>query len=287
MTGYGRSVSEIGGKKITIEIKTLNSKQFDLINRIPAVYKEKELEMRSMILQDLERGKIELSIAVDESEQTGQYMVNHALAKKYYHDISLLAKDLYLDAGTDTLAVILKLPDVLQPVSETLAESEWQEVAAALKKAIVSCDESRTEEGRKLESDFIQRIQLIEKYLHEIEPYESTRIQRIREKFRKELKSTFEDQHIDENRFEQEIIYYLEKIDITEEKVRLKNHCDYFLQTLEDDTSNGKKLNFISQEIGREINTIGSKAGDSDIQKLVVQMKDELEKIKEQLFNIL
>ncbi|MFP4469786.1 MAG: YicC/YloC family endoribonuclease [Bacteroidales bacterium] len=287
MTGYGRAESEIGGKKITIEIKTLNSKQFDLINRIPQIYKEKELEMRSIILQHLERGKIELSITLDESESAGHYTLNRELAKKYHHDISQLAHDLQLDAGSDILATILKLPDVLHPIAMTLDESEWQSVSETLRSAISKCDASRREEGSKLEADFVHRIRLIETYLQEIAPFEGERIGRLREKFRKELKNTFDDEHIDENRFEQEIIYYLEKIDITEEKVRLKNHCEYFLQTLADDTSNGKKLNFISQEIGREINTIGSKAADSNIQKMVVQMKDELEKIKEQLFNIL
>ncbi len=287
MTGYGRAESEINNKKITIEIKTLNSKQFDMVNRIPAVYKEKELEIRSMLLKYLERGKMELSIAVDESESAGNFVLNRTLARQYYQEIKQLSEDLGLDDTTEIMATILKLPDVLQSRTETLDEEEWRQVAGILNEAISRCDHSRAQEGRKLESDFVQRIRLIETYLGQVDPFESDRIEKIKTKFKKDLSEDFDAQRIDENRFEQEVIYYLEKIDITEEKVRLKNHCEYFLQTLSDDTSNGKKLNFISQEVGREINTIGSKAYDVNIQKLVVQMKDELEKIKEQLYNIL
>ncbi len=288
MTGYGRAEGEAGTKKFTVEIKTLNSKQFDLISRIPIIYKEKELEIRSHLLQALSRGKIEITLTTDHSEKVENYALNIALAKKYFSEIQLLQREINIEDDPQIMNTLLKLPDVIQAVPEKLLDEEWKNISMIINLAVDNCDTSRINEGKNLEKDFTQRIKLIDAFLKEIEKFEGRRIERIREKFRKDLQKYVDDNKIDENRFEQEIIYYLEKIDITEEKVRLSNHCDYFLQTLnENHTSNGKKLNFISQEIGREINTIGSKANDSDIQKLVVQMKDELEKIKEQLYNIL
>lgn len=288
MTGYGRAETATGAKKVTVEVKTLNSKQFDVLSRLPSIYREKELEIRSILLDCLERGKVEITISIDEGNTGEIAEINQELAQEYFKQISQLQKDLKLNTSPDTISTILKLPEVLQTRTERLDENEWTDLSKAIHLAAGSCDEARLEEGKKLEKDFKERIRLIEEYLAQIETFEGQRIENIRIKFRKELLNTFENQNIDENRFEQEIIYYLEKIDITEEKVRLKNHCRYFLQTLSDmNTSKGKKLNFISQEIGREINTIGSKAYDANIQKLVVQMKDELEKIKEQLYNIL
>jgi uncharacterized protein (TIGR00255 family) len=199
-----------------------------------------------------------------------------------------LQSELKDNNASDLLPAILKLPEVVQPIPETLEEEEWEALLKIIQEAISNCNDSRIKEGGLLETDFKNRINTIKNFLESVEGFENQRITRIRAKLNQDLEKFVDDKKIDENRFEQEIIYYLEKIDITEEKVRLRTHCDYFLQTLsETNTSNGKKLNFISQEIGREINTIGSKANDSDIQKLVVQMKDELEKIKEQLFNIL
>ncbi len=288
MTGYGMASGESGKRKYTIEIKTLNSKQFDMLTRFPQIYKEKELEIRSLLQNNLERGKIEITISVDENDANDSYELNRELVKKYYQEISAVQKEMNLGENNQLLAAILKLPEVVQAVPEKLEQEEWEGVFHIITEAINNCDESRIKEGKSLENDFKKRIMIINTLLESVENFEDQRIEKIKIKLRHDLEKFFEEVKIDENRFEQEIIYYLEKIDITEEKVRLSNHCNYFLQTLsEANTSNGKKLNFISQEIGREINTIGSKANNSDIQKLVVQMKDELEKIKEQLFNIL
>ncbi|MCK9269268.1 MAG: YicC/YloC family endoribonuclease [Bacteroidales bacterium] len=288
MTGYGRAESGDGERKYTIEIKTINSKQFDLQMRMPSLFKEKELELRTFLLQRLERGKVELTIQVDASQTAENFTINKALAHRYFEEIRQLQRELNLDEKQNFVDVILRLPEVVQPAPEVLADDTWHVVRAAVDEAAEHCDQSRQNEGRLLQADFELRIGLIQDYLQKIEPFEIARIERIREKLRKDLEKYFETQNIDQNRFEQEIIYYLEKIDITEEKVRLKQHCNYFMQTVkENNTSGGKKLNFISQEVGREINTIGSKASDYEMQRLVVQMKDELEKIKEQLFNIL
>lgn len=288
MTGYGKASGEAGKRKYTIEVKTLNSKQFDMLSRIPQMYKEKELEIRSLLQEKLERGKIEITINVDESAADDNYEVNHTLARKYYKEIISLQKELNLHDTGEILQLILKMPDIVQAAPERLEPEEWRGMLQIISEAVASCDDSRIKEGNLLEDDFMNRIKTIRSFLDDVEKYEDQRIARIRTKLKTDLEKYFEEKKIDDNRFEQEIVYYLEKIDITEEKVRLANHCDYFLQTLgETGTSNGKKLNFISQEIGREINTIGSKANNSDIQRLVVQMKDELEKIKEQLFNIL
>lgn len=287
MTGYGKAESELNGKKVTVELKTINSKQFDFLARLPAIYKEKEIEIRTFLMNQLERGKIELIITTDSASDNENFSVNTVLAKKYYQEISSLAVELGLEPGPDILQTILRLPEILKTNEKLLEDSEWNFIVEAIHVAIQKCNESRRVEGLHLESDITNRITAIINLLHQIEPWENVRIEKIRTKFRKDLASFIDDHAIDENRYEQEIIYYLEKIDITEEKVRLKKHCQYFIETMTERDSNGKKLNFISQEIGREINTIGSKANDSDIQKLVVQMKDELEKVKEQLFNIL
>ena len=288
MTGYGRAEGGDGERKYTIEIKTINSKQFDLQLRVPGLFKEKELELRTFLLQRLERGKVELTIQVEASQSVENFTINKVLAHKYFEEIRQLQHELHLDEKQGLVDVILRLPEVVQQTPELLADDAWQAVQTVIDLATERCDASRQNEGRLLKVDFEMRIGLIHDYLRSIETFENARIERIREKLRKDLEKYFEPQNIDQNRFEQEIIYYLEKIDITEEKVRLNKHCDYFIQTIEEDsTSNGKKLNFISQEIGREINTIGSKASDYEMQRLVVQMKDELEKVKEQLFNIL
>ncbi len=287
MTGFGKAECEISGNKISIEIKTLNSKQFDTQIRLPNSYKQKEMEVRTLLLKKLERGKVELTLSLDQSDSVENYSINKTLAKKYFNELNSLASELGVKPDEQIFSSILKLPDVLRSEEHQLDENEWKQILLAIDEAALKCDTYRIAEGHKLEADFKQRIELIVGFLEEIVEFEGDRIERIRAKFRKDLSDIIENQKIDENRFEQEIIYYLEKIDITEEKVRLKNNCEYFLQALDDAESNGKKLNFISQEIGREVNTIGSKANHSDIQKLVVQMKDELEKVKEQLFNIL
>jgi uncharacterized protein (TIGR00255 family) len=287
MTGFGKSECELPDKRVTIEIKTLNSKQFDMQARIPNVFREKELDLRMHLNNRLERGKVDLNISVDETAGYENFTINRSLAKKYYDQIRLLSADLNLTLDDQILSTLLKLPDVMKAEPKELREEEWAIILKAIDEAILRCDEFRQMEGNKLEIDFDNRIGLILDYLNALTPFEEERIHKIKSRFRKDLQEVVSEQKIDENRFEQEVIYYLEKIDITEEKTRLKSHCDYFLVTLLEPFSNGKKLSFIGQEIGREINTIGSKANDYNMQKIVVQMKDELEKIKEQLMNIL
>lgn len=288
MTGYGRAEQEINGIKYSSEVKSLNSKQFDPMIRIPASFKDKELDIRSLLSQKLERGKIDFTLSFEESENSDSIFINRAIVRKYYDEMLALQKELGITTEDPSiLSTLLKMPEVLQQKADTPDDDQWKKIMIAIELAIDRCDESRGEEGKKLHSEFENRIAIITGLCDQVTPFEIERTAKIREKFRKELLSTFEADKIDQNRFEQEIIYYIEKIDITEEKVRLKNHCDYFLQTLAEQGSGGKKLAFIIQEIGREINTLGSKANDWNIQKLVVLMKDELEKIKEQLFNIL
>ena len=287
MTGFGKAKCDLPDKKIGIEIKTLNSKQFDMIYRLPSIFREKELEIRSFLAQKLERGKVEISLDVEDTAGIENFRINQKVAKRYFDEIKILSDELNLTTDEEILPILLKLPDVIVAETHKLQAEEWELLFASIDEAAKVCDNFRLQEGKKLDSDFRNHIFNILKLLDKIPEFEQERIEKLKIKFRKDLRDIVELHKMDENRFEQEIIYYLEKIDITEEKVRLKNHCDYFIQTLDEKFSNGKKLIFISQEIGREINTLGSKANDSNIQKFVVQMKDELEKIKEQLFNIL
>jgi uncharacterized protein (TIGR00255 family) len=288
MTGYGKAEKEVNGIRYIAEVKTLNSKQFDPMVRIPPNFKDKELDIRSLLSTKLERGKIDFTLTFDESEKHDSVFINKSVAVKLYHEILGLKKELGLEYDDPSiLSTLLKMPEVLQPKTDVPDDEHWTQVFEVIRQAVQLCDESRIEEGKKLHSEFANRIATITDLDRQVTPFETERTVKIREKFRKELQNAFDADKIDENRFEQELIYYIEKIDITEEKVRLKNHCEYFLQTLAETESGGKKLAFIIQEIGREINTLGSKANDWNIQKLVVLMKDELEKIKEQLFNIL
>ncbi len=287
MTGYGKAETELENKKISIEIKTLNSKQLDINTRIPTVYRPKELLIRNLLSEKLERGKIELSIQLDQNGEDFGFTVNKALAKKYYNEIRQLAIEIDQTDFENYLPVLLKMPDVLKADKVDLNEDEWKLIEATIAEAIIQLDEFRLQEGILLEKEITERIQVILTLLQEVEPFESTRLETIKTRIQKNLESLQSDIKVDENRFEQELIYFIEKLDITEEKVRLKQHCDYFLETIKGDGSLGKKLGFISQEIGREINTLGSKANEVNMQKIVIQMKDELEKIKEQLFNIL
>jgi len=286
MTGFGKSICELPDKLVTVEIKTLNSKQLDLHLRLPPLYKEKEPEIRQLISQLLERGKVECNINIENTGSNSNYSFNHQLAETYYNELKHMAGQIG-EKPNEYLPILVRLPDVLSAEKIELSESEWLEVSKGIKAAAEKVNEFRTKEGKVLEGDFAKRIAGIEASYIKIKPFEEKRMAFMREKIRKALNELMEDGTVDENRFEQELIYYIEKFDITEEKVRLQQHIDYFMQTINENTSNGKKLNFISQEIGREINTIGSKANDADIQKVVVNMKDELEKVKEQLFNIL
>jgi len=287
MTGFGKSTLELPGKKITIEIKTLNSKQIDISTRIPSIYKEKELEMRTLISSQLERGKIDFNIYLENTGENVSYKINKPLAKAYFEELKLLAVEINQQQYNSYLSIVIKMPDVLRPDIEELAEDEWKSLEKSIVDALIMVDEYRIEEGKSLYTDLVKRVNLILENLEKIKPYEKQRVEYLRQRLIKNVNEMIDESQIDKNRFEQELIYYIEKIDITEEKVRLKNHCDYFIETLVEPYSTGKKLNFISQEMGREINTLGSKANDATIQKFVVQMKDELEKIKEQLYNIL
>ncbi len=279
MTGYGKSILNLPTKKITIEIKSLNSKNLDLNTRIPGVYREKEVEIRRKLAKEVVRGKIDVSFFVETTSEESTTIINKSIVAHYMQQLN------EIDAKAETLSIAMRLPDVLKTEREELDETEWHVIENAFEEAIIQFQKFRNDEGEVLRNDFIFRIEEIRKNLIEVISLDGERLEAVREKLLKavtDLKVT-----VDENRFEQEMIYYLEKLDITEEKVRLNNHLDYFIEELNGEDSNGKKLGFISQEIGREVNTIGSKANFAPMQKMVVQMKDELEKIKEQLLNVL
>jgi uncharacterized protein (TIGR00255 family) len=287
MTGYGKAIAETAQKKISIEVKSLNSKQLDLFTKLPWLYKEKEPEIRNLISQKLDRGKIEISIYFDIIEDEGVPIINRAIVRNYFNQLKELAGELEINVSDQILPVIMKLPDALKTDRPELPDSEWDLVKEQIIESVRILDLYRSEEGKSIESDIRKRLGNILSFLTDIEPFESARITKVREKLLSILAEHAGTENIDKNRFEQELIFYLEKFDINEEKVRLRKHCEYFLETMETDAPNGKILSFITQEIGREINTIGSKANDASMQKLVVMMKDELEKIKEQTMNIL
>ena len=281
MTGYGKSVLQLPTKKITIELKSLNSKNLDLNARMPSVYREKELSIRKKLASKLVRGKIDFSIYVEATAEDSSTQINTPVVKQYMAQLKNVvdADDLEL------LKMAVRFPDALNTVREEIDEDEWQAIETEIDHAIDDLNKHRLNEGKVLEQDFNQRISAIDNILEKVIAIDPERIKAVRERLIKgveELKEKY-----DENRFEQELVYYIEKFDITEEKVRLKNHLNYFTESKNSKESNGKKLGFISQEIGREINTIGSKSNYAPMQQLVVQMKDELEKIKEQLLNVL
>lgn len=286
MTGFGKSICELPDKLVTIEMKSLNSKQLDLHLRLPHLYKEKEPVIRQYIAQQLQRGKIECNIGIENIGSSSNYSFNHQLAATYHEELKKIAGQIG-EEDTQYLPLLVRLPDVLATAKLELDEEEWKAVMAGIEKAVASVNDFRATEGKVLEAECMNRLSNIDASSGKIVPFEEKRATFMREKIRKGLNDLAEKGSVDENRFEQELIYYIEKFDITEEKVRLQQHIDYFLETIKDNVSNGKKLNFIAQEMGREINTIGSKANDADIQKIVVVLKDELEKVKEQLFNIL
>ncbi len=287
MTGYGKAIAETPQKKISIEIKSLNSKQLDLNTKLPWLYKEKEPEIRNLISQKLDRGKIDFSIYCDMLDDEVATVINKRGVKNYYNQFKEIASDLKIKLDDQIFSAIMKLPDTLKTEKTELPEEEWKIVKNQIIESVDMLDLYRTEEGNSIMSDLNKCIGKILSLLESVGGYEEGRIARIREKLLTLLEENVGSENIDKNRFEQELIFYMEKFDINEEKVRLKTHCDYFIETINTPSPNGKILNFIAQEIGREINTIGSKANDSSIQKLVVMMKDELEKIKEQTLNIL
>jgi uncharacterized protein (TIGR00255 family) len=287
MTGFGKAIAETPQKRITIEIKSLNSRQLDINTRLPWIYKEKEPEIRNIVGQKLDRGKIDLTIFFDIIEDEGIPVINKSVVINYYNQLIEIAQELNINMDDQILTTIMKFPDALKPEKPELQEDEWNIVKQKILESISLLDAYRSHEGASIEEDLRKCTRNILSSLKTIETYEPGRIEKVREKLINILEENTGTENLDKNRFEQELIFYLEKFDFNEEKVRLKKHCEYFLETVASDPPNGKILNFIAQEIGREINTIGSKANNSSIQKLVVIMKDELEKIKEQTLNIL
>lgn len=287
MTGYGIAVFDSGNTKYTVEIKSLNSKFLELGLRIPKAFSEKEFQLRNECNKQIERGKVSLSINVEQADATVKAAgIDKDLLKHYYTQLKSVSDELNEPAG-NLLQLALTLPEVVKYNEDTVSEEEWKIVEKTFQQALSNFQRFRSDEGNVLEQDIKQRIVIILKNLELVEVEEPRRVPIIRERLNQFLVEAVGREAIDQNRFEQELIYYIDKLDITEEKIRLKSHCDYFLETLKNADANGKKLGFISQEIGREINTLGSKANDANIQKLVVGMKEELEKIKEQLLNVL
>ena len=287
MTGFGKAECEYQSKKITVEIKSLNSKQLDINIKTPSIYKEKEIDLRNEISREISRGKVDLYISLDFVEEEVPVNLNAKLIKGYYKGIINIAAELNVPVPSDIISTLLRLPDVLRSEKQEVSDEEWKALITCTNNALKTLNEFRAQEGKALEKDIVERIKIITELSNSLEPFESQRINKLKEKFRQNLNELVSSDKIDENRLEQELIFYIEKLDITEEKVRLANHCIYFIETLNEPEANGKKLGFITQEIGREINTIGSKANDFDMQKIVVRMKDELEKIKEQVNNVL
>lgn len=289
MTGYGKVSECLNGKNFEIEIRSLNGKTLDVSTKLPSNYKDKELDVRSLIASKLERGKVDflMSYTIEDPAQEA-LKINESLLDAYYNKVLSLTQKYGFQADKNLIFTsLLRMPDIQRLEAEKVSEEEWSKIEGLIIKAIDNLDDFRTQEGQNLKKDFIKRINLILGYLNEVEPLEKNRINIIRERIIQkfeDLKSTID---FDKNRLEQELIYYIEKLDITEEKVRLRNHCAYFIENLDSEASAGKKLGFIAQEMGREINTLGSKANDAEIQRFVVMMKDELEKIKEQVLNIL
>lgn len=284
MTGYGKAAGTFEGKKIVVEIRSLNSKSLDLNMRLMPVYRERELELRAIVSQHLDRGKVEMSVSLENSGDSKNYTINKDLAQAYYRDIKELA-ELVGENTTDLLSLVMRMPEIYSNEKEQLSEEEAEFLSKLTEEACLQLISFRKQEGDQLRQDFQQNIGRIAQLLADVPQYENARIDLVRERMRTALEK-ISGMSVDENRFEQELIFYIEKMDISEEKMRLSNHLNYFLETM-DLPLCGKKLGFIAQEIGREINTLGSKSYHAEMQKLVVDMKDHLEKIKEQVLNTL
>ena len=287
MTGYGRVVKRIRNRSFTIEVKSLNSKGLDLNVRLPSFYRDKEIDLRNLVSTKLKRGKIDIYINVENTATSSNHGINKELAKSYYKNLKALSKEVK-EEGVDIFPLVLRMPNVIVPEREDGSEQEWVQILKGVRDCLDKLDKFRLQEGKAMEKDLITSISRIEKQLVQIGSMEKGRIKRVKEKLLNNLKKFTENNKLNQDRFEQELIYYLEKFDISEEKSRLTNHCKYFKSEMKNSVvDKGKKIGFICQEIGREINTIGSKANDANIQKLVIQMKDELEKVKEQVSNAL
>lgn len=288
MTGFGKAVAVFENKKITAEIKSLNSKQLDLSVRLPQSYRANELDFRNIVAKALERGKIDLSIYCEEIESASDHSINVPVVKRYKEQIEELSKELNLPVPDDWYSTLLRLPDAIKTdsMSTDVSDEEIAVVTNVLNESVNALVEFRTQEGARLQSFFKEKIAAIQNLLNQVAQYETERVIKIKSRIEDAL-SKLDSIEFDHNRFEQEMIFYIEKLDITEEKLRLQNHLDYFLTTLENGHGQGKKLGFISQEMGREINTLGSKANQAELQKIVVMMKDQLEQIKEQVLNVM
>lgn len=281
MTGYGKSLVQLPSKKITVEIKSLNSKNLDLNTRVPSSYREKELEIRNRLSKSLVRGKVDFNLYVEITGEETTTEINEIVVKQYMQQLARVANG----DPVELLKMAVRMPDALKTERSEIDETEFKVILDAVDNALEALNAYRSDEGEVLRQDFLQRVTTISDLLNKVVTMDPQRVENVKDRLHKAISDLKET--VDENRFEQELIYYLEKYDITEEKVRLRNHIDYFIENLNSNTSNGKKLGFITQEIGREINTIGSKANFAPMQQLVVQMKDELEKIKEQSLNVL
>ena len=287
MTGYGKAECELALKKITVEVRSLNSKVLDVNTRIPGVYREKELEIRRELSDRLIRGKIDFSIFSESLGVESNSAINSPMVKSYFSQLSEISKELQIPVSEVTLQIIMQLPEVVKTTRDEPDENEWKTIVNTIREALDAMDNFRIQEGLSLYNDIIFNINTITTLLEQVAPYELERSAKVKERILEGLKELSSPEGVDHNRLEQEMIFYLEKLDINEEKVRLGNHCTYFLETLELEEPVGKKLGFITQEIGREINTLGSKANHTEMQKLVIGMKDALERIKEQLLNAL
>jgi len=286
MTGYGKAEGVVESKKISVEVRSLNGKFLDCSLRVPGLYRQKEMLVRSKAAKEVVRGKVDISISYESLEGEQNFFINTELLKNYYQGLSEVSKELNI-SEENVLGTLMKMPEVMRSEKQKLSEGEWSGIEKLIDEALVSFNSFRLAEGDVLRNEVEERINEIASLLVQVEPFESERIETIKTRIRKNIDEIVSKDGFDQNRFEQELIFYMERYDITEEKVRLKAHCEHFIKTMNDEEAQGKKLGFISQEIGREINTLGSKANHAEMQKIVVQMKDELEKIKEQALNIL
>ena len=287
MTGYGKASCEYNNKKIVIEIKSLNSKQLDVSTRIAALYREKDIEIRNAIAARLERGKIDLSLYIEDAGSTAATRINQAVVENYKQQIVDTCNTLGMSVPENMMELILRMPETLKTEVSVLDENEWRVILGLLDEAFAQIEAFRIQEGKSLYNMFVSKINAIGILLAEVEPYEGERLTKIKSRIEEGLKTLEEKISVDRNRLEQEMIFYIEKLDINEEKVRLRNHLRYFIETMDNEQAPGKKLGFIAQEMGREINTLGSKSNHSEMQIIVVKMKDELEQIKEQVLNVL
>ena len=286
MTGFGKVTAELPSKKVTVEIKSLNSKQLDLQTRVPSIYRDKEMQIRNLLLQTLERGKVDFGIHLEYVGQDTPSQIDPAVFENYYRQIKDIAAKLNIALPSDWFQTLLKMPEVIKSEVADVDESEWEVVSGAINDAIAQLRDFRIQEGAMLERLFREKISNIATLLTQVEQYEGERVEKIRARITDNLEKVASKDY-DKNRLEQEMIYYIEKLDVSEEKNRLDNHLKYFISTMEDGHGQGKKLGFIAQEMGREINTLGSKSNHAEMQNIVVKMKDELEQIKEQVLNVL